>query len=104
MGLSGLGDLVLTATSAHSRNLAFGIALGAGRPAAELLAAGAPLVGGRAYGADRRRRSPRDHGVDAPIIAAVAAIVDGAIGVDAAIDGACQPPAQGKRRTAVVET
>ena len=45
-GLSGLGDLVLTATSRRSRNLAFGMALGEGQPAANLLAPGMPLVEG----------------------------------------------------------
>ena len=31
MGLSGLGDLVLTATSPSSRNFSFGVELGRGR-------------------------------------------------------------------------
>jgi glycerol-3-phosphate dehydrogenase (NAD(P)+) len=35
MGLSGLGDLVLTCSSAQSRNFAFGFALGEGRSVAE---------------------------------------------------------------------
>lgn len=34
-GLSGLGDLILTCTSAQSRNFALGAALGAGRPSAQ---------------------------------------------------------------------
>lgn len=34
MGLSGLGDLVLTCSNRQSRNYSFGIALGEGRPAA----------------------------------------------------------------------
>src|SRR5690606_6060189 len=34
-GLSGLGDLILTCTSAQSRNFAHGVALGAGRPVAQ---------------------------------------------------------------------
>jgi glycerol-3-phosphate dehydrogenase (NAD(P)+) len=46
MGLSGLGDLVLTATSPTSRNFSFGLALGRGEPLARLLAPGAPLAEG----------------------------------------------------------
>src|SRR5262249_36094784 len=46
MGLSGLGDLVLTATSMTSRNFAFGVHLGKGaKPAAES-AMGKPLAEG----------------------------------------------------------
>ena len=44
MGLSGLGDLVLTCSSAQSRNFAFGFALGQGRAVAE--ASGGKLVEG----------------------------------------------------------
>ena len=91
MGLSGLGDLVLTATSGHSRNLAFGIALARNRPAAELLAADAPLVEG-AHTARIAATLAQDHGIDAPIIGAVAAIVDGSIGVEAAIAGLVNRP------------
>ena len=58
MGLSGLGDLVLTATSRHSRNLAFGMALGEGRSAAELLAAGHAARRGRAHRGGRRGARP----------------------------------------------
>ncbi|TAK99305.1 MAG: NAD(P)-dependent glycerol-3-phosphate dehydrogenase [Rhodospirillaceae bacterium] len=39
MGLSGLGDLVLTATSMQSRNFSLGVALGQGRTLAEVLGA-----------------------------------------------------------------
>ena len=92
MGLSGLGDLVLTATSEHSRNLAFGMALGARPPA------GGAARRGRCRWSRARIRPriaadarPR-HGVDTPIIAAVAAIVDGSLGVDAAIEGLVSRP------------
>src|SRR5579862_6681158 len=46
MGLSGLGDLVLTATSKSSRNFSFGVALGQGKSVAELSAPGKPLAEG----------------------------------------------------------
>ena len=51
MGLSGLGDLVLTATSQSSRNFSFGVELGRGKSVADLSAPG-PAAG-------RRRRRPR---------------------------------------------
>jgi glycerol-3-phosphate dehydrogenase (NAD(P)+) len=46
MGLSGLGDLVLTATSHTSRNFSFGLALGKGRALSDLRAPGQPLAEG----------------------------------------------------------
>jgi glycerol-3-phosphate dehydrogenase (NAD(P)+) len=46
MGLSGFGDLVLTATSPISRNFSFGLALGRGYSLAELRAPDAPLAEG----------------------------------------------------------
>jgi glycerol-3-phosphate dehydrogenase (NAD(P)+) len=91
MGLSGLGDLVLTATSRRSRNLQFGMALGEGRPAAELLVAGMPLVEG-AHTARVAAALAARLGVDAPIIAAVAAIIGGKLSIDAAIEGLVNRP------------
>jgi glycerol-3-phosphate dehydrogenase (NAD(P)+) len=91
MGLSGLGDLVLTATSGHSRNMAFGIALGRGEPIAALLAPGAPLVEG-AHTARIAAEIARRNDIDAPIIAAVAAVIDGKLSVDDAIAGLLSRP------------
>ncbi|MGB8603164.1 MAG: NAD(P)H-dependent glycerol-3-phosphate dehydrogenase, partial [Rhizomicrobium sp.] len=48
MGLSGLGDLVLTATSPQSRNYSFGIGIGQGKRPQDLSAPGAPLAEGAA--------------------------------------------------------
>ncbi|RWL84871.1 MAG: NAD(P)H-dependent glycerol-3-phosphate dehydrogenase, partial [Mesorhizobium sp.] len=46
MGLSGLGDLLLSCSSAQSRNFAYGLALGQGKPLAGLpLAEGVPTAG-----------------------------------------------------------
>jgi glycerol-3-phosphate dehydrogenase (NAD(P)+) len=91
MGLSGLGDLVLTATSGHSRNLSFGVALGQGRTVSDLLAAGAPLAEG-AHTARIAADLARRHGVDAPITGAVAGIIHGRVTVDEAIEGLVRRP------------
>jgi len=72
MGLSGLGDLVLTATSKSSRNFSYGAALGAGMEPGAALAEGvetAPALVQRAHAA----------GVELPIAEAVADLVTGAL-------------------------
>jgi glycerol-3-phosphate dehydrogenase (NAD(P)+) len=89
MGLSGLGDLVLTATSARSRNLSFGVALGQGRSVASL--ADEPLAEG-VFTARIAAALAAEHGIEAPIIAAVAGIIDGAVTVEEAIDGLVSRP------------
>lgn len=79
MGLSGLGDLLLTCSSAQSRNFAYGLALGQGKPLAGLpLAEGVPTAAIAA-----RITTERD--IDAPIIAAVSAILDGTITIRQAV-------------------
>ena len=90
MGLSGLGDLVLTATGARSRNTAYGIALGSGRNPAELGDA-APLAEG-VFTARIAARLAAELGIETPIMAAVADIVDGALPVDAAIERLIRRP------------
>lgn len=79
MGLSGLGDLLLTCSSTQSRNFAYGLALGQGKALAGLaLAEGVPTAAIAA-------RIASDRGIDAPIIAAVAAILDGTITIRQAV-------------------
>ena len=78
MGLSGLGDLVLTCSSAQSRNFSYGFALGRGDQLPEKLAEGAataPVL------LDMAQTS----GVDMPIARAVAEILSGHLTVDQAI-------------------
>jgi glycerol-3-phosphate dehydrogenase (NAD(P)+) len=91
MGLSGLGDLVLTATSGKSRNTAFGMALGRGAKPADLLGPDKPLVEG-AQTAQICASLAERHGIDAPIIAAVAAIIGGSLSIEAAIEGLIARP------------
>ena len=80
-GLSGLGDLVLTCSSTRSRNFSFGIGLGEGRPAAELMADRMTVVEG-AHTAPVLARLARELGVDMPIVDAVDGLVAGRFSVD----------------------
>jgi len=84
MGLSGLGDLVLTATSESSRNYAFGLDTGKATPREELFAAGRPLAEGVATAPALVARAKR-HKVELPIAETTAEILSGAISLDAAI-------------------
>jgi glycerol-3-phosphate dehydrogenase (NAD(P)+) len=78
MGLSGLGDLVLTCSSEQSRNFAYGRALGLGIAPADRLAEGAAT-------APVARDLARRHGVEMPITEAIASIIEGEIDIDDAI-------------------
>ncbi|KSV93690.1 glycerol-3-phosphate dehydrogenase [Sinorhizobium sp. GL28] len=81
-GLSGLGDLVLTATSHQSRNLRFGIALGQNGRAD---GGKGELVEG-AFAASVAARVAHDLSVEMPITEAVAAIIDGKLDVRTALE------------------
>lgn len=79
-GLSGLGDLVLTATSAQSRNLRFGLALGQGRPfdptvTVEGVATARAVV-----------RLSADLGIEMPVTTMVDALATGRIALKDAIE------------------
>ncbi len=81
MGLSGLGDLVLTCGSGQSRNFAYGLALGK-----EENLAGRPLAEGVAT-ASIAAKIARDRNIEAPIVDAVDRILAGEIAVrDAAAE------------------
>jgi glycerol-3-phosphate dehydrogenase (NAD(P)+) len=83
MGLSGLGDVVLSCASAQSRNFAFGERLGRGIPAQE--AARGKLVEG-AFTASVLVALARAKGIEMPIAEAVDAILAGRLGLDAAVE------------------
>jgi glycerol-3-phosphate dehydrogenase (NAD(P)+) len=74
MGLSGLGDLLLTCTGPASRNFSLGLALGRGESLASILAARQAVTEGVATAPALLARA---QGVDMPICAAVAALLDG---------------------------
>ncbi len=83
MGLSGLGDLVLTCGGPQSRNFAFGQRLGKGASPEE--AAGGKLAEG-AYTAAVLVSLARARGIEMPIAEAVAALTDGRLTVETAMD------------------
>ncbi len=86
MGLSGLGDLLLTCSSAQSRNFAYGLALGRGESLS-----GRPLAEGVAT-AGIAAKIARERDIDAPIISAVAAILAGRITINEAVSALMTRP------------
>jgi len=88
MGLSGLGDLILTCSSPQSRNFSFGVNLARGqKPEA--------IHGGLAEGAFTASvlvQMARERGIDMPISFAVAAMLDGKMSVDTAIESLLSRP------------
>ena len=95
-GLCGLGDLVLTCSSAQSRNYSVGLALGSGQSLAEALAGKISVAEGVAS-APAVVALARAHGVETPICAAVAAILAGVASVDDAIGGLLARPLKTER-------
>jgi glycerol-3-phosphate dehydrogenase (NAD(P)+) len=93
MGLSGLGDLVLTCSSPQSRNFAFGQALGRGESAAEAGAGG--LVEGR-FTALALTELARERGVDMPIADCVQGLIEGSLDVKAAVSALLTRPPKGE--------
>lgn len=74
LGLSGVGDLVLTACSTQSRNYSFGLAVGQSGSAAEILASSTTTTEGVPTAAAVMKRA-REMNLDMPITAAVNAII-----------------------------
>jgi len=88
VGLSGLGDLVLSCGSLQSRNFALGVALGEGRPLAQAQSRLAEGV----FTASALVAMARERGVEMPIAGAVDAVLDGRLSVDAAIESLLTRP------------
>jgi glycerol-3-phosphate dehydrogenase (NAD(P)+) len=76
IGLSCLGDLILTCASPQSRNFSFGRALGEGRKPAEVTAEIRGVVEG-IYTASVIAAMAARHGIELPVCEAVHRIVDG---------------------------
>jgi len=88
MGLSGLGDLLLTCSSPQSRNFTFGVNLGRGHKPDAIHAGLAEGV----FTAPVLLEMARERAVDMPISSAVAALLSGATSVDAVIESLLARP------------
>ena len=84
MGLCGLGDLLLTATSMQSRNYSLGAALGQGRTLDEILGERRAVTEG-VYTAEAVVALAQEKEVDMPICRAMDEILNHGVSVDAAI-------------------
>ena len=85
MGLAGMGDLVATCTSRHSRNRTFGEALARGE-SLESYERRTHMVVEGARAADSVLELARAHGVEVPITSAVHSVLHGRVDVLAASD------------------
>ena len=85
MGLSGLGDLALTATTMTSRNFALGFALGQGARVAQASGEGKPLAEGAATAPALVARAKQEK-VELPIAEAVADVLTEKLSVAQAAD------------------
>ncbi|MGE5098167.1 MAG: NAD(P)H-dependent glycerol-3-phosphate dehydrogenase [Betaproteobacteria bacterium] len=83
-GLAGAGDFMLTAHSLQSRNTTLGVELAKGRTAAEVLGERREVTEG-AFSVTAAAALARQLRVDMPITEALDAIINGGIGVEAAI-------------------
>ena len=96
LGLSGLGDLVLTCGSPQSRNMSLGRGLGEGKTLAGILGRRTAVTEG-VYTAAAVVKLAREKGVEMPISEAVHAIIEGRLSVEDAITGSDAAAAQGRR-------
>jgi glycerol-3-phosphate dehydrogenase (NAD(P)+) len=91
MGLSGLGDLVLTCTGPQSRNLSLGMALGQGQKLADILASRRSVAEGVTSSAACAALAKK-LGIEMPISEAVAAILHHGADVNRAIEALLARP------------
>lgn len=86
MGLSGLGDLLLTCGSPQSRNMSLGVALGEGKALDEVLGSRTSVAEG-AYTADILASIATKAGLDMPICLAVEQVLHQGVSIDKVIEG-----------------
>ncbi len=84
MGLSGLGDLILTASSTQSRNYSLGFALGQGRALADILGERRSVTEGVTTAGAVMDMAGRI-GVEMPICAGVDAVINKGVSLEDAI-------------------
>ena len=81
MGLSGIGDIVLTCSSPKSRNTSLGVELGQGKTLDDILATRKNVAEGVAT-ATAAWSLAQHHGVDMPVVSAVDRILRDKAGID----------------------
>jgi glycerol-3-phosphate dehydrogenase (NAD(P)+) len=91
MGLTGLGDLILTCSAEHSRNMSLGKALGEGKSLDEVLGNRKSVSEGRFTAAGAVTRA-KELGVELPICNAVRAILAEEMSIDDAIQSVLSRP------------
>jgi glycerol-3-phosphate dehydrogenase (NAD(P)+) len=91
MGLSGLGDAVLTCTATQSRNFSLGVALGQGRSLSDALAGRTSIAEG-VFTAASVTALARRLGVDMPICKAVDGILNGGADIGATVEALLSRP------------
>lgn len=84
MGVSGIGDLMLTANSLQSRNTSLGVALGEGKRVADVLAARKEVTEG-AFSTEAVAALARRLGVSMPITFALDEVINRGADLDAAM-------------------
>lgn len=91
MGLSGLGDLVLTCNNMQSRNFSLGVELGRGQPLTHILASRTTVTEGVPSAASVSELARR-LGVEMPICAAVDAVLNAGADLETTIAGLLSRP------------
>lgn len=91
MGMCGLGDLVLTATSMQSRNFSLGFALGEGRSLDEIMGARTAVTEG-VHTARAVKNLIKSRSIDLPVMNAVHAILHEGANVETVIDNLLSRP------------
>lgn len=94
-GLAGVGDIVLTCSSPTSRNMSFGVELGLGGRAEDILRQRQSVVEGVPTAAAVLALAER-HGVEMPIARAVKSVLAGDLSVDDAIRILLERPLRGE--------
>lgn len=96
MGLSGLGDLVLTCSSPQSRNMSLGLALGKGKSLSDILSERRSISEG-VHTAKAVASIANERNIPMPIAEAVHAIITEQLNVDQAIDTLLSRPLKAER-------
>jgi glycerol-3-phosphate dehydrogenase (NAD(P)+) len=96
MGLSGLGDLILTCSSPQSRNMSLGMALGEGAKLEDILASRSSVTEGVTTAAAALALAER-YNVDMPIVEAVDAILNHGASVTSSIEALLARPLKAER-------